>query len=62
MGYHVGPGGHWSGDYLVADYAHFKKYCDVTESRVKIHRIKEVLKNLSGKFVSLSHNDAGNET
>ena len=29
VGCHVGPGGRWSGDCLVADYAPFKKYRDV---------------------------------
>ena len=53
LGYHIQPGGLWSGDYIVADYEPFKKDCDVLESRVKIHRIKEVLKNPSNTFTFL---------
>ena len=47
LGYHIQPGGLWNGDYTVADYEPFKKDCDVLESKVEIHRIKEVLKHLS---------------
>ena len=49
IGYHVPAGGLWSGDYLVADLAPFRKDCDVTRSKVKVHRIKEVVKNHTGK-------------
>ena len=42
-GYHTHAGGLWSGDYLVADYAPFKKYCDVGRAKVKVHRTKEVV-------------------
>ncbi len=51
IGYHTHAGGIWSGDYLVADYAPFKKDCDVTPATVRAHRIKEVLRRLSGIFV-----------
>ena len=50
IGYHFHPGGLWSGDYLVADLAPFKIHCNVIMSKVKIHRIKEVAPNHSGKF------------
>ncbi len=50
LGYHVQSGGFRNGDYIVADYEPFKKACDVLESKVDIHRIKEVLKNLNGAF------------
>ena len=43
IGYHVHAGGLWSGDYLVADLAPFRQDCDVVKSKVKIHRIKEVV-------------------
>ncbi len=43
-------GGLWNGDYIVADYEPFKNNCDLLERKVNIHRIKEVLKNLSGVF------------
>ena len=51
MGYHTHDGGIWRGDYLVADYAPFKKDCDVGRAKVKVHRAKAVAKNLSGKFI-----------
>ena len=51
VGYHVNPGGEWSGDYLVADLEYFRKNPDVPRSKVKIHRIKEVVPNLDGAFV-----------
>ncbi len=51
LGYHVHAGGFWSGDYIVADYAPFKKDCDATPAKVKVHRIKEALSNLSGIYV-----------
>ncbi len=44
VGYHTHAGGIWSGDYLVADYAPFKKDGDVGRAKVKIHRAKEVVK------------------
>jgi hypothetical protein len=37
--------------YIVADNAPFKKNCDATPAKMKTHRIKEVLNNLSGVFV-----------
>ncbi len=51
IGYHVNPGGEWSGDYLVADLAYFRENPDVVRSKVKIHRIKEAVPILDGKFV-----------
>ncbi len=45
IGYHVPAGGLWSGDYLVADLAPFRLDCDVHRSKVKVHRIKEVVNN-----------------
>ena len=45
IGYHIHAGGLWSGDYLVADLAPFRQDCDVAKSKVKVHRIKEVVKN-----------------
>ena len=51
LGYHIHPGGLWSGDYLVADLASFKTDCDAAKSKVKIHRAKEVVPNHSGKFI-----------
>ena len=50
IGYHIQPGGLWSGDYLVADLAPFRLDCDVAKSKVKIHRIKEVLPSRHGLF------------
>ena len=50
IGYRIQPGGLWSGDYLVADLAPFREDCDVAKSKVKIHRIKEVLRNRSGLY------------
>ena len=47
LGYHVQSGGLWNGDYIVADYEPFKNDCDALESKVNIHRIKDVLKNLT---------------
>ena len=43
--YHLHAGGLWSGDYLVADPAHFRQDCDVAKSRVKIHRANQLLIN-----------------
>ena len=51
IGYHIHAGGLWSGDYLVADFAPFRQDCDVIKSKVKIHRIKEVVKKPSGEFL-----------
>ena len=51
IGYHVNPGGEWGGDYLVADLAYFRQDHDATRSKVKIHRINEVVPNRDGKFV-----------
>ena len=51
VGYHTHAGGIWSGDYLVADYAPFKKDCDVGRAKVKVHPTREVVKNLSGKLI-----------
>ncbi len=51
VGYHVNPGGEWSGDYLVADLEYFRKNPDVPRPGVKVHRIKEVGLNPDGKFV-----------
>ena len=51
IGYHVNPGGEWSGDYLVADLAYFRANPDVPRSKVIIHRIKEAVPILDGKFV-----------
>ena len=48
IGYHIHPGGVWSGDYLVAEFAPFRKNYDVERSKVKIHRIKEVVTNHTG--------------
>ena len=45
VGCHAHLGGIWSGDYLVADYAPFKKDCDVGRAKVKVHRTKEVARN-----------------
>ena len=50
IGYHIQPGGLWSGDYIVADLAPFRLDCDVAKSKVKIHRIKEVLPSRHGLF------------
>ena len=51
MGYHIHPGGLWSGDYLVAELQPFRRNHDVPRSKVKVHRTKEVVPNLSGKFI-----------
>ncbi len=51
IGYHVNPGGEWSGDYLVADLAYFRADPDVPRSQIKVHRIKEVVPIFDGKFV-----------
>ena len=51
LGYHIHPGGLWSGDYLVADLAPFKTDCDVAKSKGTIHRVKELVPNHSGKFI-----------
>ena len=51
IGYHVNPGGEWGGDYLVADLAYFRENRDVARVKVKIHRIKEAVPILDGKFV-----------
>ena len=50
IGYHIPAGGLWSGDYLVADLAPFRLDCDLKRSKVKVHRIKEVVKNHTGNF------------
>jgi hypothetical protein len=50
IGYHIHPGGVWSGDYLVAELAPLRKNFDVVKSKIKIHRIKEVVTNHTGKF------------
>ncbi len=50
LGYHVHAGGLWSGDYYVAALSPFRANCDEVKSKVKIHRIKEVVTNHSGKF------------
>jgi hypothetical protein len=47
----VNPGWEWSGDYLVAGLEHFRADPDVTRNHVNIHRIKEVVPNLDGKFL-----------
>ena len=43
--------GLWSGDSRVADYTPAKKGCDATPAKAKVHRIREVLKNISGIYV-----------
>ena len=50
VGCRIHPGGLWSGDYLVAELAPFRKNYDVARSKVKIHRIREVVTNRAGKF------------
>ncbi len=57
VGYHIHPGGHWSGDYLVADYFPFKRDCDVVKSKVQHPSHKQVLNNHTGKFALPSQND-----
>ena len=54
IGYHIHAGGLWSGDYLVADLAPFRQDCDVAKSKVKVHRIKEVVKNTWANSPTLS--------
>ncbi len=61
VGYHVGPGGRWSGDYLGADYSPFKKDGDVVKAKVKIHRAKEALKIMQVNSHSPSQNDVRKE-
>ena len=39
LGYHLAPGGHWQGDYLVAD---LEDLMNVKDQQVRIYRIKEV--------------------
>ncbi len=51
IGYHINPGGVLGGDYIVADLAHFRQDHDVARSKVKIHRIREVVTNHTGKFI-----------
>jgi hypothetical protein len=51
IGYHTHAGGLWSGDYIVAEYAPFMKDCDATRAKVKVHHIREVVRNMSGQFV-----------
>ena len=48
-GYAVHPGGRWSGDYLVYEYAPFQKepYMTMGQARKYLHRIKEVRDHLS---------------
>ena len=48
LGYHVHAGGFRSGDYYVAALSPFRASCDEAKSKVKIHRIKEVVTNHSG--------------
>jgi hypothetical protein len=50
LGYHVHAGGLWSGDYYVVALSPFRASCDEVKSKVKIHRIKEVVTTHSGKF------------
>jgi hypothetical protein len=50
IGYHIHPGGLWSNDYLVAELSSFKENFNVAWSKVKVHRIREVVANLNGKF------------
>ena len=51
IGCHVQPGGLWSGDYYVAYLAPFRLDCDVAWSKVKAHRIKEVVSHRLGKVI-----------
>ena len=51
VGCHFHPGGLWSGDYLVAELHPFRRNHDVARSKVKIHRIREVVTNHTGKFI-----------
>ncbi len=51
IGYHVNPGWEWSGDYLVAGLDYFRSDPEFARSKVKIHRIKEVVPNPDGKFL-----------
>ncbi len=39
LGYHLAPGGHWQGDYLVAD---LEDLMGVKDQQVRVYRIKEV--------------------
>ncbi len=56
IGYHVHAGGLWSGDYLVADFAPFRRDCNVAKSKVKIHRIRGIAPNRKGEFIFLVAN------
>ena len=57
IGRHVHAGGFWSRYYSAPAYAPFKQDCDATQAKVKIHRVREVLKQLSGTFASPSPSD-----
>ena len=50
IGYHVHPGGLWSGDYLIADFAPFRRDCNVAKIKVNIHRVREIVMNRTGDF------------
>ena len=54
LGYHIQPGGLWNGDYLVADLAPFRRDCDVARSKVKAHRVKDIVNITLGKSPSQS--------
>ena len=42
VGFHVQPGGLWSGDYLVADWETFRHHPDATPGQCRIHRTSAV--------------------
>jgi hypothetical protein len=50
IGYHIHPGGLWSNDYLVAELSSFRGNYNVAWSKVKVHRVREVVTNHTGKF------------
>ena len=41
----------WSGDYLVAELQPFRRNYDVPRSKVKVHRIREIVPSHTGKFI-----------
>ena len=42
VGYHVQPGGLWSGDYLVVDWEILQQHPDATPGQCRIHRVSDI--------------------
>ena len=51
VGFHMQPGGRWSGDYLVVEFARLRESPNTEPGSAKIHRVAEVMNVDFGKFV-----------